>query len=1072
MTRVSLTRQSAREKDERNVEPTTREAHEDKEDGSRDNVDGDESAKRDEEKSDVPLSREEIESPSSPSSDGSRRTRYGEISAESSGKSTSTKAASERPVGLSRTNELTIATTKPALNDSKQDNKKSSANATLEESSDHEGTSDAETVPSTKEKLIAEKLATSTEKNPETEHDTGVESTSGNHTLPEESSVNAEGKRILATSTEGTTTVASIGVSSSKPTSEDVAKSDDRKDKINKSDHKEAVPKMDPKKDKSTTSADLTDQGDAEEQQLENRDRELTTVRGVRYQDLPETKKDATPDPATTASEAFDLEKIDETGHEGGVSLINDTYVNYKSQTEKEPKVNGTGDADADGSRGKGDPKEEVEVVEHVTHQPILKIISVANGTAANDSRVDELSGGQTGAVYNKRGGSIGAKDKDHEEQRVLSSANGADYTEEWKSISGPEAQVKSLETSTLSIQPEGRTSPALKVTPSPIPQGRTIGFSGANEFPSIEVKSTAATKIDGELGGTTAAPATQSTPKVSRKPYPYMKSSAESSVSTTAVSLKPKKNNSDVVAETSAYENTIGREESEKKFIVTEASVVIENSIQQQKPDEKRASEFTNSTTESSSLTSVTVMPITRDEVGPTNETFPLKPSGGVKPAEKTEDPRPKEDDAPATKSQEKAIAARDEGYDVTGNGITEVGLPLEAASGRSEEMKSRADGAAGSSTPTTPKVAFLNISDIQMEPEEAMMIRSTFAVTESTIMPLDPATEVNKSTMSMNHEARATTTTVEDTTESTPNESANVTLQHQLQPSANQSTEPTSTTLNPDESSIPTTTSVEFEFVGLTEPVSSNVTNSTEKNVEGRTYEEQTTLSRITSPATISDSFARNSSTDAATTTMKPEDSTELPTTMIEDETPTTDHVSITANETTEIKVPPAITRPAVEQQSDHTESAGNEVTTSAIDVTGAVTNAETAGVTENPSASKDSSFDANVTETSAPGVTELPPHPGVTTPPATPVTKSPSAPFSSTTSTSQPEVRWSTPNSTGSPEVEEDVTKSIQTLSQDEITSLVKIVMEGTLQDICPRMKDIKNALANVLTNGMDK
>ncbi|XP_014474322.1 PREDICTED: putative GPI-anchored protein PB15E9.01c isoform X2 [Dinoponera quadriceps] len=936
------------EEEERNVEPATSRGVHDEEDGSRNNV-GDEGAgRRDEEKSDAPSvsgngtddsAAGEIESLSE-----GRKPRYGEISTESSGKS----AKAERAVGLSRTNELTVATTKPALNDSKQDNKRNSANATLEESPD-EGVLGESVSP--KEELAGESTGG---KNMD------VEATSADRTLPEETSfVNSEDGRRNSTANVGEiTTVASTGES---PTSEEVAKSDGKKDRMNKLERKELVPKPD------ANLARLTE--DAEE----SRDRESTTARGAQREDrVPKSGK-----VVTAASEAFDLEKIDEKGHEGAVSLINDTYVNYKTESE------------SDGSgRSSRDPKKEVEIVEDVSHQPVLKIVAIENGTAGNDSHANELAGEQGGIVHDKRGGP--SEDEDREERRTLPSGSNATASEEggtgeWKSES---SQLKPLETTIPSVKATGRTSPEA-TTPSPIPQGRTIGFPDVNEFPSVEVKPTAP-----------VAPET-----LGQKPYPYVKSGVESPRPTTPAGLRSRSSsNGDLVEETSAYENTIGREDSGRKFIVTEPSVVIENSILQQKPDDKGRKESANSTTESPSLATATVIPGTQEAIGPTNETFPAKSYSSATP----------KDDAPQA-AQGKA--AGDEGYDVTGNGITEVGLPSEA-SGRSEPSSSR-------STPTTTP-ASLN-TDIQTDPEEAMMIRSTLDVTESTIVPLDTATpEANKSTSSMTPEGGEAP--LENTTESMP--TANATLQPSTE-------SPLPSTLNPDESPVPTSTSIEFEFIGLTE--APNGTNTTEKSTGGRIFEEQTVPSRITIPIpTIPDSSTRNSSAEEETT--RAEDSTELlPTTM--------DQASSAMNESTEVKVPPAATRSTVD------EPIGNEVTT--IDFTDSP-------VTEDPPTPKDSRFDANVTETSAP----TDPPPGVTTP--TNATKSPPAPFAPTL---EPEVpTWAAPNSTES--AEEEVTKSIPPQPQDEVTSLVKIVMEGSLQDICPHLPELRSALASGLTDGMDK
>ncbi|XP_014603169.1 PREDICTED: receptor-type tyrosine-protein phosphatase F [Polistes canadensis] len=46
------------------------------------------------------------------------------------------------------------------------------------------------------------------------------------------------------------------------------------------------------------------------------------------------------------------------------------------------------------------------------------------------------------------------------------------------------------------------------------------------------------------------------------------------------------------------------------------------------------------------------------------------------------------------------------------------------------------------------------------------------------------------------------------------------------------------------------------------------------------------------------------------------------------------------------------------------------------------------------------------------------------------------------------------------------------NLDTLPPDEITSLVRIVLEGTKKDVCPRLEELRQFLANILSNGLDK
>lgn len=999
LTRVSSTHQNRSfvENEGRDIELTNRKPH-DAEDKAPDTVIS--SASQNGEEDDVSMhSNSHAEKSSdkleSSSSDGSRKPRYGDI-AESSGKSTSTKVISEDLLRLSRKNELTAATVKLSFNDSKQDTK-NLEDGTFQDSS-------------SREKVFNEKFIA--------------------NVMEEKNNVAAK-QDIL--------TIKPIrGFFSTTPKLEDTVESDEKKNKTVKLEDKEVVLR----KDKNTILTGFKEE--EEEHTMAARDRELITVRNENSPGLKKSAKDL----GTTASEAVDLEKIDEKGHEGTVSLINDTYVNYnhfyKTVTEKDPKVSTNRSIDLNESREKGDPKEEVEIVKNVTHLPVLKIITTVNDTTKNDSHVNEL-GNQKRVIYVKEV-ETSARDENHREQSVDSSISNVtikstDGVEEWKLIGEPESQVKLPETMTQSMRLEEDTSSTPETTPSLVPQGRTIGFSGVNEFPNIEVKSTVSVRVNGESSVTQSL--RDNTEKIDQRPYPYVKSNRELFQVITEASLKLKKKGGGVTEETSAYENTIGRGESEKKLVVTEPSVVIENSIQQHKPNKKSVNESSNSTTKSlSSSVLVTAIPIVSVDVGPTNETSPEGFNGSAKAAEMKRS-KSKESDAPDAKGEEKVIVGRDEGYDVTGNGITEVSLTPDG-----KEVKSHSNEVAESSTlhsaeTNTSKTAPLN-TDVQMEPEEAMMVRSTFVVTESTsTIPL------NKDTMEANR-SKILPTIVTMVLDNSTEWAAKTNITLQPSSSVNQTTESPSVTLNPDESSVPTTTSVEFEFVSLTETISSG-TNATERSVEGRTFEEQTMSSKAT---TIQDPSVTNSSTEDV---MKPEESTEFPVT-IEGGTPTTDmHVdyNVTAKG-------PQDTPSTSDNQNNRTESSRSEVTVSVIDFTNGSVATGVSGVTEDPLKSKDSSFNANITEMSVPGTTELP-NIGVRT--TTNVTKSPSA-----TSTLEPIVPWSTPSFTESPE--EEITESIQTLSPDEITLLVKIIIEGTLHEVCPRLQDLRKALADVLRDGLDK
>ncbi|XP_020283740.1 mucin-3A isoform X2 [Pseudomyrmex gracilis] len=1024
LTRVSSIHKNptVTEKDRRNFDLTKEETHnnQDKSSGSSDESVS-QSGKRRSEVSTAYNTSDATKSESS--SDGNRKARYGEIAAKSSGKSTSTKVISDDFLRLSRTNELIAATTKsPTLNDSKQDNKRNVGNTTIEETFNNEEPNVTIPLSTKKENIVSDKLANII-KISETKHIEDI--------IPNEQ--------------ETTTAILVENFSSlSAKLSED-----EKKNKTVKSDYKETILKIESMKNKDVTLVDLKESDD--------RDRELTTVRDIQREDSQTLTRNVK-DQGTTASEALDLGNIDEKGREGIISLINDTYVNYnhfyKTVTEKDAKADSRNRSiDTNSTRGKGDPKEEVEVVNNMAHQPILRIVTNENETAKNESHFNKPSN-QDQTVYIKKKG--GVKNENHFEQEtdiLLSNAtiSSADNTDERKSIRESESQVKLLEMTTQSIQLEEHSLGARES--SPVPQGRTIGLSGVNEFSSTEVKFTTSAKLDDGASSITQSLQNNSdTEKIEQKPYPYLKSSRES-LQTTTINLRA---NSDVAEEASSYKNTIGKEKSEK-FVITEPSVVIENSIQQQKPEEKEdIKDSKNFTTKSlSSLIPATVIPIVSADVGSTNETLSEKLNGSAEAEMKSSTSK---NDIPNTKEEEKVIASSSNSYDVTGNGITEVSFAPDRKGVKSHSSETTDSTSTSHSTEISNTSRIPLNTDVQMEPEEAMMIRSTFIVTESTMVPVDKAVaiEVNKSTTSAGEvNTVAATMVFENPTVSTSR--TNVMQQSSLSP--NQTTETLFTTLLPDASFIPTTTSVEFVFVGLTEAISVE-NNTTENNVH-----EQMTISKIAISPTVQDySSATSNTTEDTVTTMKLQEFTELPV-VTESGTDQVSTVYQSNNETIEESSTIQIVS---QEQSNRTEFTRNKVAISVIDYTSVATaGTESSGVTEDPSESIKSSFNVNVTETSVLSMTELPNSDVTMKMPTTNITKNPLTP-SDVTNILEPRVLSSTP--TESPD--EKTTDVVQILSSDEITLLVKIVIEGSLHEVCLRLPDLKKAFADVLTNGLKK
>lgn len=1093
--KVSFQNQSVLARDEASVDTTEPRAR-DKKDETDDRINSHGDTVKDTKKADTTISHNirdstEIERSSVP--DGNRKPRYGEIGDGISGKSTGAKVFSEDHLRYSRTNELTTATV-TALNDTKEDNKQNFGNSTLQESSNYDKISDITIVPSMKDKaaIVDERSTTDIMKNSEHKH---KEITLMNHTLTQESSsdyrdkknVSVNGKEAVNTKSFGddlTTTLRSI--------SENNVKIDERKDKTTKSDHKETV--FDLKKDKNTSPSDLEFTKDreyeSEDRKLKDRNTELTSLRNASSskKSLKSTQRHS----STIASEVPDLKKIDEKEHEeeeeeGTVSLANDTYVNhfYRTSTEKDltggsPR-NRSSDTDLNGTgvtRRKDDPKGEVEIVKNVTHQPILKIVATTNDTPRNESHHNELSNRLKSLYTTKKEQASGTQEYE-EDQRIeklpatstnATTETAADSTEKRKSIMGKAESQKLFETTTPSIRSNSEEqihSSTIGSVSHPTPHGRTIELSEINEFSHVEVKPVTVRK---EMSGIARNQRRNLSEAIDQRPYPYLKTSREFDyhpVTETSLRLKKNRGNVDVSEEeSSAYENTIGRgEETEKKFVITESSVVLENSIHQrkQKPDEKSVNGSTSSTTEGHSASPVTVILLTSlgDNNSSTSETFQAKSDGATGVVvEESKSQRSNENGITGIKREEKVIiASRNEGYDVTGNGITEASLTVEATESPILHSTVLMSNVSKIYPPNT---------DFQNEPEEAMMIRSTLIVTESTIVDKDTSiVQTNKSTTSMvssmkNNTIASEIMTIDNSTErNTKEQSASHT---------NTIVQPSSATLNPNEtsSSISTATTVEYEFITLTEARMSSGNNTTERNT---TTEVMRILGEKTTPQD-DDLFVKNiNTTENEITTMKSEDITDVLSTTTIDTTSMIDQIM--ENET-EVKKSTPLVHSTVAEQMDRTEFTRNDFTMNPIDYGSSssssidIDTGMAVGTEDSTEAKDQESFvDVNVTEILVPGVTESPPYSDNTTPRATmDVTMNPSIPFT-TTSTVEPKIIWNT-----SDLPEEEPTDSITTLSSDEITLLVKIVIEGTLHEVCPRLQELRKVLADALTTSMDK
>ncbi|XP_076285641.1 uncharacterized protein LOC143211668 isoform X2 [Lasioglossum baleicum] len=759
--------------------------------------------------------------------------------------------------------------------------------------------------------------------------------------------------------------------------------------------------------------------------------------------------------------EVADLKETDENSGSGEpISLINDTYVNYshhhKTSTEKSLGTS-SGDQsrviesatnfiseDSAITQKPRDPKEDVEVVGNVTKNAAQRI---------EDRRPENTTNTETELV----------------DQEPIDNSTP---TSEIHELIDEKNQQKLVESTTEKSRNKETVEP--QDASSLVPRGRTIAFSGINEFPNQETKPTTTARIDVPFSKKNAT----AEKMAELKPYPYVKSSGKE---------ETRNGSNDQVdattEEASALENTIGRGQADVKFIVTEASDVLENSIQQFKPTyyEKAGNESSTASTTPlrPSIPVTTVSPVALVEAQPTNQSA----------ADRSIDPRT------ITKTEGKSAATgndvprwgegrdaiTDKGnFDMTGNGITEVSVKPESDNKRAygppfhetvDRTTIKPQGEAG--VPSNP--------DIQTNAESSLLVRSTLNATELvTEYPLvkGNSSEANSTVPTVSE--LATMKTLENVT-TPPTAVETISTKNVTEPSgtldSNGTNEIPSGVTGPpgsDETLMPSTTTIEYEFVGLTETTTVLSQNGTEN-----TPDAHESTNDVTTVPTIQDLFGNGSSNE--TTTVKSSTATDNP--LINDteitgsnerssSVPVTDQTTVpmsTINPTTESRDEPTTQANVIEEEtvqsstredeSQRTNDTTSFLTTAADDDT-----AVTARTEESlPPDSKDSQYAFNVTETpaestvaasvSTTGATRVD-----STSPFVPTSPRPGIPLSSTAST---------PAASGTPMETTDDTK--MSPAQEEITSLVRIVMEGTWNEICPKLDELKSALAKILATG---
>ncbi|XP_066583377.1 uncharacterized protein [Prorops nasuta] len=727
-----------------------------------------------------------------------------------------------------------------------------------------------------------------------------------------------------------------------------------------------------------------------------------------------------------------------------GISLIQDTYVNYKQQfkplDEKEPGVsrNSTVLNNLSANALK-DPKEDVEVLKSVTHPTILRL--VLEESRRNETRTEnQLENQQAGKPGNSRNSTNECSNEEKQDFGIDSSFK----VDEGK------------------IDGNGSTSP--------VPKGRTIEFSAVNKFSDSNAKS--GIKEDGEKSGELSRKYVLDT-SIEQKPYPYLKSTSNLPETTVRILDHP------VTEEASAYENTIGRRQLEKKFVVTEPSVVVENSIQQLKLNHDKRSG--NKSSRISTLD---------NSAG--NDTG----IGGVKLNE--ESTSGIENDVPRDN------AKKDGNVDVTGNGITEISWRVENSSregvtsgplGVSAEGASTKSGTTKEFKPEMRKTTMMDLKsetrvsnshpiDVQTNVDGSLLIRSTFNVSEPSIeFPVTKGHSaiVNSTTQySMMVPLEATTVppiNVNVTTQPTSIESPT----EGLPTAVTSKTE--ETILNPDETTLPTTTNnIEYEFVGLArssngsateKPVPTttvtNLNNSTAAILKNppTTLTSPVNLSNSTSSNFVVGTTERGSTSANMTKIIEPEIeiARETTTTDYVDEgsTMVTDKSESTTFETTNRDEKTTTVSTTITDETTLTDWSSDDDRKTTLNFTRSTNKATTYPVTE-------------IISTSTLPISEITELDEITTMPDFP------APILNTSTTTGSPVNGLGGRTDEKNSIETRIVPSVTspkeetseklpevpvTLSPEETPLVVRIVIEGSLSEICPRLPDLRKSLADLMS-----
>ena len=802
---------------------------------------------------------------------------------------------------------------------------------------------------------------------------------------------------------------------------------------------------------------------------------------------------------STSNTDEYDIKETEKKHPNIGISLANDTNVNYNNKkTVKVSKDDETnfmtspenstnliasgGEADTQLNKGKG-PKAQVEVVKNSTLPKHLRISELNNSEEIKN--VESLDSIQQEIATKSGKTTVIPVAKDPTDANNKKISKDAQLSSE-KTIN---------DTRTLSS-----------------PKARTISFGGTNEFLTTENKTIEVTDRPNVIEITEESVYDDKSSNF--KPYPYAKTTSSYQTNGSDSQLPQS------TEEVSALENTIGQRQQDKKFVVTEPSVVIDNSIQQFKPTYYKRSGNASRIPSSIDLTisSTTIRSIDETEKSQTTPSSVISENSttvfvGSSRVSNTEN------DVPRDKAHTKDTSSS---LDLTGNGITEVvgGTKNESVQ-EIEEPVTKASIALSTHDPSTTRatedtkvqnvtekmvtandeLAMTNV-DIQTDAGDSMLKLSSLNVTEDSTRV--PSTENPTSIPTLTTMLSSLATTSPKSTSSISFDMDQMTTMKPERSTngLHQETRQAEESSTPIELIDSTTSNVEYEFVGLTETtVSQSYLASSEKpNVVGENKETASTtqsgFSTTSSPTSAMTLIIRNSSIEVESTTEKD---------TMDQKTSTLPLTSTMENQTSEESTT-SMSNLDFTGQNESTEDSP-DTTTMIDDVATTDTNApldsttdDASGVTNFtsapeilPDATKNMTDSGRAVDSS----TSIPDSSDtksnrlfdsstiVTTDVANILIITTDSPAVSNTpkiliENTTPDEGIIEPTTTAKPEVPsttiQDSVDIVTDISNEingrTVPSLVRVIFEGSWADVCPHLSSLRQSLADLLTAGLEK